>query len=145
MSRIPELEIFDRQRAFRFPLARYRSLVPDALRAVLRLRGPGAAVLPALDSVEVSLLGDRAMARVHREFLGLAGPTDVITFPHGEILIGAGEADRNARRFREPRAREGFRYLVHGLLHLQGFDDIDPREAARMHRHQERIVAALWV
>ena len=93
----------------------------------------------------MSFLGDRAMAGVHRRFLGLPGPTDVITFPHGEILIGVGEARRNARRFREPVGREVFRYLVHGLLHLQGFLDGEPRQADAMHRAQERIVTARWV
>jgi probable rRNA maturation factor len=140
----PRLQLFDRQRSVPVPLGRLEAAARSALPRVLKTRGPGDPVLGGLGSVEITVLGDRAMAAVHRRFLGIAGPTDVITFPRGEILIGAGEAVRNARRFKEPVSRELFRYLVHGLLHLQGFLDGHSRQAAAMHRVQERIVAAAW-
>ena len=140
----PRLELFDRQRTVPVPVAQLNLAANAALDRVLKSRGPGDRVLGGLGSVEITFLGDGAMGAVHRRFLGIAGPTDVITFPHGEILIGAGEAVRNARRFKEPVPRELCRYLVHGLLHLQGFLDTEPRDAATMHRIQERIIAAVW-
>ncbi len=70
----------------------------------------------------------------------IPGPTDVITFQHGEIFISAETACRRAKTHRTSLGQELRLYLVHGLLHLHGFDDRDPASAARMHRVQERIV-----
>jgi probable rRNA maturation factor len=69
-----------------------------------------------------------------------AGPTDVITFQHGEIFISADTAKRNARRFGNSLARELRLYVVHGLLHLRGFDDRDPAGARKMEGVQRKIL-----
>jgi probable rRNA maturation factor len=69
------------------------------------------------------------------------GPTDVITFQHGEIFIGAETARRNARRFGNALAHELRLYLVHGLLHLHGFDDRDEERARKMEIVQRKILA----
>ena len=74
------------------------------------------------DDITVVIISDRRMAELHERFMNIAGPTDVITFQHGEIFISAETAQRNARRFRNSFARELQLYLVHGLLHLHGFD-----------------------
>jgi len=74
----------------------------------------------------------------------IEGPTDVITFHHGEIVIGAQVAQRQASEFNEPLAREILRYLVHGLLHLAGHEDSDPGERRTMETAQETIVTQLW-
>ena len=68
----------------------------------------------------------------------------MITFHHGEIVIGAEVAQRQAAEFGEPLAREILRYLVHGLLHLAGHEDAEPQERAAMETAQETIVAQLW-
>jgi probable rRNA maturation factor len=68
----------------------------------------------------------------------------VITFHHGEIVIGTEVAQRQAAEFGEPLAREILRYLVHGLLHLAGHDDAEPLERATMESAQESIVSTLW-
>ena len=70
-----------------------------------------------------------------------SGPTDVITFQHGEIFISAGTARRNARRFGNALARELRLYVVHGLLHLHGFGDRDEGSARKMQIVQRRILA----
>ena len=76
--------------------------------------------------------------------MDIEGPTDVITFHHGEIVIGAEVAERQAAEYGEPLAREILRYFVHGLLHLAGHEDADPTECAAMETIQESIVAHLW-
>ena len=75
--------------------------------------------------------------------MSVRGPTDVITFQHGEIVISADTARRQARQFGTSLLHELQLYLVHGLLHLRGFDDRRPGEAKRMARRQERIVRQL--
>ena len=74
----------------------------------------------------------------------IAGPTDVITFHHGEIVIGAEVAKRQAEEYGEPLGREVLRYFVHGLLHLAGHEDQEEDERKAMEDAQEKIVAKLW-
>lgn len=100
--------------------------------------------LSLLATLEVALVDDGTSDRVHREFMNIEGATDVITFHHGEIVIGAQVAERQASEYGEPLAREILRYLVHGLLHLAGHEDADPAQRATMEAAQETIVTRLW-
>ncbi len=100
--------------------------------------------LSFLATLEVALVDDATSDQVHRDFMDIEGPTDVITFHHGEIVIGAEVAERQAAEYDEPLAREILRYLVHGLLHLAGHEDSNPAERATMEAAQESIVARLW-
>ena len=94
--------------------------------------------LPA--QIEVTLLSDAAITKVHRDFMGIDGPTDVLTFEHGELLIGVPTARRYAAEYGCPLDEELARYIVHGLLHLRGWRDAVPKERAAMHRRQESIL-----
>lgn len=100
--------------------------------------------LSLLATLEVALVDDATSDQVHREFMNIDGPTDVITFHHGEIVIGTQVAERQAAEYGEPLAREILRYLVHGLLHLAGHEDEDPSGRAAMETAQEAIIAELW-
>jgi len=80
------------------------------------------------------------MTLLHRQFLGQSGPTDVLSFQHGEIFISLETARHHARAFGNSLLRELKLYIVHGLLHLHGFDDRTPSEAHKMKAAQERIL-----
>jgi probable rRNA maturation factor len=98
-----------------------------------------------LGTVDVALVDDETSARIHRDFMEIEGATDVITFHHGEIVISAEVAWRQAAEFGEPPLRELLRYVVHGLLHLAGHEDGAQEERARMEEAQEAVIAGLWV
>jgi len=83
------------------------------------------------------------MAKVHRDFLGIPGPTDVITFSYGEILVCAPIAAERAWEFGHDTTTELALYAIHGLLHLSGHDDITPAQEKRMATAQEKILAAV--
>lgn len=100
--------------------------------------------LSHLATLEVALVDDETSGRVHMDFMGIEGPTDVITFHHGEIVIGAEVAKRQAAEYGEPLGREILRYFVHGLLHLAGHEDGDDNDRKTMETAQEEIVATLW-
>ena len=100
--------------------------------------------LALLATIEVALVDDETSDRVHKDFMDIEGPTDVITFHHGEIVICAEVALRQAAEYDEPLGREIFRYLVHGMLHLAGHEDTLPEERDRMETAQEAIVAEVW-
>lgn len=107
--------------------------------------------------LSVSLLGDAAMARLNATYVHHEGPTDVITFDYrpagpatppeglwGEICVGVEEAQRQARRFGTTWPAEVARYLVHGVLHLLGYDDQQPEARRRMKREEDRLLRLLW-
>lgn len=113
----------------------------------LCLARPGEAVpalLRDLELVEVSLIDDAAIAGIHGEFMNNPTPTDVITFHHGEILISIETAARCAADYGHPAEREALLYGIHGLLHLNGHDDLSEPARTRMHAVQEEILEVLW-
>ena len=68
----------------------------------------------------------------------------MITFPHGEIIVSAATAARQARQNEEATDREVARYIVHGILHLHGHEDARPRDAEQMWRAQEQVLHEVW-
>ena len=88
------------------------------------------------------------MSRLNEEFLHHEGSTDVITFNyadspqclHGEIFICIDDAIEQARHFRTIWPGEIVRYTIHGILHLQGFDDLRPVARRKMKREENRLV-----
>ncbi|MBB5353818.1 rRNA maturation RNase YbeY [Haloferula luteola] len=103
-----------------------------------------ASPLVELKEVDVALVDDAESSRVHRDFMGIDGATDVITFEHGEIVIGVEVAKRQAAEYGEPELRELLRYLVHGLLHLAGHEDESDEDRVVMEEAQETLVRELW-
>lgn len=137
--RFVSIVIQNRQRRVPLDLAWMRRFAEVALERCVEHSADGRFALSGLEEVEVALVSDRVIDRVHREFMGIAGATDVITFEHGEIVVSAETARRRAPEFGHSAEEEAALYVVHGLLHLNGFDDRSPRDAARMHRVQTRV------
>lgn len=143
----PEIIIGNHQQAVQVPenwLTALEEVGPRAVRLVLDHHHGSDVPLSHLGVLEVALVDDATSDRVHREFMDIPGPTDVITFHYGEIVIGAEVAWRQAKEYDEPLAREILRYLVHGMLHLAGHDDQTAEDAQAMQQLQERIVLELW-
>jgi probable rRNA maturation factor len=136
----PPLAFTHRCRAVPYDRARFESLVAAAFPQCLALAKKHNAELAILPTVEFTILGTRAMARVHRDFLGIRGATDVITFPYGEILLCAPVAAARAREFGHDTTTELTLYAIHGLLHLSGLDDTTPPTARAMERGQSKIL-----
>jgi probable rRNA maturation factor len=111
-----------------------------AAQRCLALHQRKATELTRLREIFIWIISDRRMARLHRQFLNQTGPTDVLTFGHGEIFIGAETAYHNARVFGNSLAHEIRLYAVHGLLHLHGFDDRTEAGAQKMEKAQQRIL-----
>ncbi len=96
----------------------------------------------------VELVGARAMTRANLQFLGHPGSTDVITFDygstpdrlHGDLLISVPDAWSQAAEFKTSGEAELLRYLIHGILHLQGFDDQAPPERRRMKLRENQLI-----
>jgi probable rRNA maturation factor len=142
-----EVIIGNNQEATEIPenwLTALESVAHEAARLALENAAEDDSPLSHLATLEVAIVDDATSAQVHLDFMDIDGPTDVITFHHGEIVIGAEVAERQAAEYDEPLAREILRYMVHGLLHLAGHEDAEPGARAMMETAQETIVARLW-
>jgi probable rRNA maturation factor len=127
----------------RVPLVSLQEFAERALKECLKIRRKKLSSLLRLAEVNVIVVSNRRMAELHRRFLHLPGPTDVITFQHGEIFVGAEVARSHARQFGTSLEEELRLYIAHGLLHLHGFDDKEAAAAAEMERAQEKLVASV--
>ena len=137
---IPRITARNLQRKIRIDLIDLENFASRAARLCLRLRQKAQSELEQLPEISVLIVSDRKIAALHRQFMNEPGPTDVITFQHGEIFISAEMARRNAQRFENSLTRELRLYIVHGLLHLCGFDDRTSAGARNMERIQQKIV-----
>jgi probable rRNA maturation factor len=150
MSRL--LAIRNRQQACRLDLPRLRRIARHLLETELGLDHY---------TLGLHLVDAEAMAAVNAQFLGHPGSTDVITFDQstydpptplgrtrppavcGELFICLEDAIAQARQFRVTWQEELIRYLVHGLLHLRGHDDLEISARRRMKRAENQLVRAL--
>ena len=139
---LPQIAVRNLQRTVPVSIADLEQFAAKALRACLRLSRRKPTDLTRLCEIFVLLVSDRRMASLHRQFLNQTGPTDVLTFQYGEIFISVETARKHARTFGNSLARELRLYIVHGLLHLHGFDDRKRADARKMERIQKRILTA---
>ena len=138
-QRLPELVVLNRQRSVVLDLAALQARLLRALPLCAVQSADGVYALRSLEEVVVSLVSDRRIAQIHRDFMNISGATDVITFEHGEIIISAQTAMRCAGEYGHSTLEEAALYSIHGLLHLNGFLDGTDHERQAMHAIQERI------
>jgi probable rRNA maturation factor len=139
-----QLRFFVRQRARALERTQLRRVARGLLEDLLGRRSY---------QLGVHFIGAAEMARLNTAYLGHAGSTDVITFDHretaggqelyGEIFISVEDALLHARRFRVRWPWEVTRYLVHGVLHLEGFDDTAPAARRAMKRRENSLLKEL--
>lgn len=138
----PCLEIVVRQRLRKIDLEWLRAGAFHALQACWKLSSERRGNLADLGEVCVTLVGDRKIAELHRRFMGIAGATDVITFQHGEVVVSVQTAERVAGERGAGFHGELLLYVVHGFLHLAGWDDVTPELREQMHRVQDEVTDA---
>lgn len=103
--------------------------------------------------IGISIIGEETMTRMNEAYLRHKGSTDVITFDYadanrlkrltGEIFVCLDEALAQAPRFRVNWQNELARYIVHGILHLSGYDDKTAAARRKMKREESRIICRL--
>ncbi|MDE1907183.1 MAG: rRNA maturation RNase YbeY [Rhodospirillales bacterium] len=119
---------------------RWRAYVPDAIRRVSR------ALLATGCAASVALTDDRTVKRLNFRDRGKNKPTNVLTYEQPpEILLAFGVVAKEARRERKSIADHLSHLIVHGALHLQGYDHHHPGEAREMEAEETRILARLHV
>jgi len=118
--------------------------VREVAAAVLAEAGQGA-------ELGINFVSAKRSAEVNWQFLQHEGPTDIITFDYGstlerlfgEMFICVPEAVRQAAEFGTTWEAELLRYVIHGILHLRGYDDLEPTKRRVMKREENRLVRKL--
>ena len=100
--------------------------------------------------LSIAFVSDAEIAQVHADFMDDPSPTDVITFPAqpemksaGEIIVSVDHAHNRAAKLGEPFSRELSLYLVHGWLHLAGYDDSEESDRAKMREAEKKALLIL--
>ncbi len=139
--------IANSQKAVRISAARLRRLIGFVAKAEgQRLAQVELAIVPAPD-----------IAGLNRRFLGHAGATDVLSFDlsdeaeagragiSAQLVVCGDVAARQGRLRGTGGQRELMLYVVHGLLHLMGYEDTTVRGRARMHAREDEILTAFGI
>jgi probable rRNA maturation factor len=103
----------------------------------------------ASSDISIAVVDDREIARVHGEFLDDPTPTDVISFIldcsdghlEGEIVASAETAQARAAEYEQSPERELLLYVIHGALHLVGYDDTTAAERKKMRAQEKHYLA----
>ena len=126
-----------------------RKLLLQVIRRVIKVEGRAA------KSLSIVLTDNRHIRDLNRQYLGRDGTTDVISFPledvewpgsnssaglNGEIIASAELARQQALAVNNDPQVELLLYVVHGLLHLMGYDDHKPEDAKRMHEREDALL-----
>lgn len=138
----PKVLISNSQRAVRV----FRRPLAELVRFVARKEDR------RLGQIDLAVVGRAEMSRLNRRWLGDGRATDVLSFDlsdgggagiYAQIVVCGDMAARQGRRLGLPAQRELKLYVVHGLLHLMGYEDRTVRGAAKMHAREDELLDAL--
>lgn len=100
--------------------------------------------------LSIALMTGPQLSRIHAQFLDDPSPTDVITFPGdpehafaGEICVSVSRAWSACRKHQTSFAEELTLYIVHGCLHLAGYDDHSEQDIAAIRKAERSTMAHL--
>ncbi|HRE45005.1 MAG TPA: rRNA maturation RNase YbeY [Terricaulis sp.] len=122
----------------------------DALARALQL---AAQAEEEAGSVAVLLADDAAIAALNQQFRDKPGPTNVLSFPPaageagflGDIALAAETIAREAENQGKSFVHHASHLVVHGFLHLLGYDHLEPEDAERMEARERAILAELGI
>jgi probable rRNA maturation factor len=136
--------ILNRQRKFKLNLSKIRKIAGLILKELGKEK----------EALSLLLVNDRAIRKINREFRQIDAPTDVLSFPvakhspHpeikllGDIVISVETARKQAKSLGHSLEREITFLLIHGVLHLLGWDhEQSPQEAKKMYKTQREILS----
>jgi len=111
-----------------------------------------ASIAPRAAVINVIITDDRTMRRLNRRYRGKDKPTDVLSFsylddvprdrstPAGDVFVSYQTLARDARRLGVAPANLALRLVVHGFLHVIGYDHENDADASRMERRERTVL-----
>ena len=106
----------------------------------------------SVNFLQINFISAEQIARINEDYLNHKGSTDIITFNYsdntfnldGECYICVPIAEENARKFKVTLQNELLRLIIHGVLHLMGYDDIKEVDRRKMKLEENRLVKVLF-
>lgn len=129
--------------------------LPIASRGIERAAEAALRHESAQGDLSIALSDDGQLQQLNREYLGIDAPTDVLSFPAaesdpesgamylGDIVISMEHAQKQALAAGHPLQAEVQLLVVHGVLHLLGYDHAKPSEKSRMWAAQAAILNSI--
>lgn len=140
--KLPSLEISNRHSSLASPGWATSRLFETIARSGMFPIGKG--------ELSVAFVDDATIAQVHADFMGDPSPTDVITFPAdpamdsaGEIIVSVDRALERTSDLDELFSNELSLYLIHGWLHLSGYDDRTEEDRKKMRAAEQEALDLL--
>lgn len=127
------IEVRNAQRALEVDAPALRELAQKVLAALGRNKA----------HLDILITDDAYIRGIKKRYMGIDSATDVISFDTGDIIISAETAKRNAPQFGTTPLKEVCLYLIHGILHLSGYDDATEGGLRRMEKKQEELLDSL--
>ena len=119
----------------------------EATRKLVRTLEASGIFPIANGELSIAFVTDAAIANVHQTFMDDPTVTDVITFPAcpemksaGEIIVSVDRALEQSKKLNEPFSRELSLYLIHGWLHLAGYDDLSDKDRMAMRAAEKKAM-----
>lgn len=122
-------------------------LVSKIAKKILRYEGK------SKGGLSIVFVADTKIKALNKKFLKKGQPTDVLAFDYsedsycrgkniflGEIIISSQAALRQAKIFKTNLSHEIVLYVIHGILHLVGYDDHDTREIQKMRQREKKLI-----
>ncbi len=114
------------------------------LRKVIQTEGK------ALGNIDFILCNDQYLLKINQDFLNHDTFTDIITFPYSytpieaEIYISCERVEENARNHTQQPEKEMLRVMVHGVLHMCGYDDHSAEDKIAMRQLEDRYLKLIF-
>lgn len=131
------IQLHNQQKRYPIQLRKLNQL----LQPLPTLLGKKASKLPAL--VDVIFVTPTVSGRVHQDFFQEPTPTDVMSFAHGELIICPAVAQQQKKIENLTLENELLTYIIHGVLHLCGWNDQTTKDFEAMKKEQTRLRNAL--
>lgn len=132
----------------RLPIPISNGRIAELVQKIFKyLKPKKSSLLQGSWSLGIAFLNDKQIKGLNQKYLKADRPTDVLAFNYGQdtadLAISLESAKRNAGFYNTPLQKELIRYIIHGILHLSGYDDRNPKEKKIMFERQEEIF--IWL
>ena len=98
--------------------------------------------------LNIVLVDKMKMRQLNRRFRDCDEPTDVLAFDYGkgkaEVIVSVDAAREYSLENKIPLMKELYLYIIHGILHLVGYDDESRKEGLKMSKRQNDILESIW-
>lgn len=96
-----------------------------------------------IPELSVAVVGDKEMIKLNKQHRKQNKTTDVLAFDYGEIIICLNQTKRQAKELKHSLKEELGILLIHGILHLSGYDDETKKQSDAMMKRQDKILIKL--